>query len=342
MNKDEYFENLVSISLDGTLTDAEREKLAACLADDPSYVRLQQELEQMQSLLQDLPEFPETLHGDIMRRVEQEARLTVVQPEKPARRLPVFTMVAAAAIVVLAVLGGGLGEMFNMVAVGNGAGSSGGSMASTDTTEGMTALTDELENEIAGSMDNRSDAGSATAATGGAAEQKQNSGRARMSEDNGNDNGEENGLMTDYIETEEPSLFMAEPEDTPAAPDSPEEADSTETSDYAVLDRAAVQENSAEPKQQSVTLPESLLHTSVAHCYLAEGTGELPNIAGELLLHENGVSYFSLPNNMSTIEETLAAVEQAGYQVSAYESVGLTIDSKASTWMLIVSETPQE
>ena len=108
MSDEEYFEQLCSNSIDGTLTDSEREKLEAHLAECPSCAALKEDLEQMRALFAEEAEPPAGLHESIMQRLEQESKLKVVQPEKPVRRMPVFTMVAAAAAVVLVVLGGGI------------------------------------------------------------------------------------------------------------------------------------------------------------------------------------------------------------------------------------------
>ena len=84
-------------------------------------------------------------------------------------------------------------------------------------------------------------------------------------------------------------------------------------------------------------MPEALSGVSVAHCYLASGTGELPDIGGELLSTDETVSYFLLDNSMATIQDTFKALEEAGFEVSAYEGLGLTLDSKAESWLLIVT-----
>ncbi|RGM78508.1 zf-HC2 domain-containing protein [Butyricicoccus sp. OM06-6AC] len=109
MNEEEYFEQLCSNSVDGTLTDSEKQKLEEHLAECPSCAALKEDLEQMHSMLAvDETEPPAGLHDSIMERLRQEETVRVVAPQKPMRRLPVFTMVAAAAVVVLVVLGGGL------------------------------------------------------------------------------------------------------------------------------------------------------------------------------------------------------------------------------------------
>ena len=65
-----------------------------------------------------------------------------MQPEKPVRRMPVFTMVGVAAAVVLVVLGGGLMPSFSTV----GNGSSG---ASADAGDAVAAVTADSYSEIA-------------------------------------------------------------------------------------------------------------------------------------------------------------------------------------------------
>ena len=158
MRDEEYFEQLCSNSIDGTLTEAEREKLEAHLAECPSCAALQQDLEWMQAAFAEEAEPPAGLHDGIMQRLRQESRLEVVQPEKPVRRMPVITMVAAAAVVVLVVLGGGLMPMF-FSTVGTGA--TGGTTAEAVATDGAAAggamneavAADAAEAGVAGSSD---------------------------------------------------------------------------------------------------------------------------------------------------------------------------------------------
>ena len=81
MSDEEYFEQLVSNSLDGTLTDSEREKLEEHLVECPSCAALKQDLEQMRAWFAEEAEVPEGLHEGIMQKLEQETKLRVVQPE---------------------------------------------------------------------------------------------------------------------------------------------------------------------------------------------------------------------------------------------------------------------
>ena len=284
MSDKEYYEQLCSNSIDGTLTDSEREKLEAHLAECPSCAALKQDLEQMHALFSTEAALPDGLHEKIMQCVEQEAKLRVVQPEKPARRLPVFTMVAAAAVVVLAVLGGGVGQVFGMVNMGSGVSASNASTAA----------------------DASADAGEAPPAEPAAPE-------SYSVPESGAENpaGEDGG---DHADTAVPAGGGAvEPRD----------------SGPAVMQAGG--------ETEAFSLPEALSGVSVAHCYLASGTGELPDIGGELLSTDETVSYFLLDNSMATIQDTFKALEEAGFEVSAYEGLGLTLDSKAESWLLIVT-----
>ena len=74
MNEEEYFEQLCSNSVDGTLTDSEKQKLEEHLAECPSCAALKEDLEQMHSMLAvDETEPPAGLHDSIMERLRQEA-----------------------------------------------------------------------------------------------------------------------------------------------------------------------------------------------------------------------------------------------------------------------------
>ncbi|MFR0925033.1 MAG: anti-sigma factor family protein [Butyricicoccus sp.] len=73
MNEEEYFEQLCSNSVDGTLTDSEKQKLEEHLAECPSCAALKEDLEQMHSMLAvDETEPPAGLHDSIMERLRQE------------------------------------------------------------------------------------------------------------------------------------------------------------------------------------------------------------------------------------------------------------------------------
>lgn len=324
MNEEEYFEQLCSNSVDGTLTDSEREKLEAHLAECPSCAALKRDLEEMRALWGEEVEVPDDLHEGIMDALRQENKLHVVQPEKPVRRMPVFTMVGVAAAVVLVVLGGGLMPSFSTVGSGSSdsaaAGESPAVFADSYTAQ-ADAPSDSTENEIAEAAEDAGirAAGGSTANTapatndiapGGASSSEavpqtgENSAPAVVSLPEGTDSG---------------SIAMQSEPGGRAAVNSSDSSDSTATARTGA----------------ALTLPEAAHGLRVAHCYIAEG-GSLPELGGTLLYSDSDAAWFLLDNNMTVLQDTLSALEKAGCTVAAYEDIGLTIDSKADSWLLIV------
>lgn len=328
MSDEEYFEQLVSNSLDGTLTDSEREKLEEHLAECPSCAALKQDLKQMRAWFAEEVETPEGLHEGIMQKLEQETKLRVVQPEKPVRRMPVFTMVAAAAVVVLVVLGGGLMPAFSTVdstRSGNATAASDGAAAADTASQ---AVADAAE-DAGLTADNEENAGAAVVPPeGGQAVQPRNSvpenGTAARQNSTESTPEQAAGSSSDAAETTDDEVWAElQPNTKAAAGGSAEQAE------------AKVNIALAEA-QPSLTLPDSLRGVSVAHCYFATGGAELPDLDGQLVSTADGISWFLLQNNMSNLQDTLGQMEDAGFTVSAYEDLGLTIDSKAASWLLIV------
>lgn len=318
MSDEEYFEQLCSNSIDGTLTDAEKEKLEEHLAECPSCAALKADLEQMRALFLSETEVPDSLHASIMQGVEKEAKLKVVQPEKPVRRLPVFTMVAAAAVVVVVVLGGGLGEIFGRVNIRGDA-----SNASTPIEVPIVAR--EVQAEVEDAAEH------AELWQGGATvvvEPQDDSGSAAQP------NQPAPGKLAESAVEQPTEAANKQVPMTELAPGTNKKI----VASVAPEDTASVAAK-APRAVGTLRMPESLRGTSVAHCYLASGTAEMPDIVGELLLTEDTFSYFLMENSMTAIQDTLKSLEDAGYSVSAYEGVGLSIDSKADSWLLIVSKT---
>lgn len=330
MSDEEYFEQLCSNSIDGTLTDSEREKLEAHLAECPSCAALKEDLEQMRALFAEEAEPPAGLHESIMQRLEQESKLKVVQPEKPVRRMPVFTMVAAAAAVVLVVLGGGLMPMFSTV-------SGGSTAASTASTADGSAAAPETD--VSGEVQEAAgEAGLAQEDATAVAGESQTEGAASsapfsVTPEPQAEPGDTAGGSTAPAAQSEPKLAEVQPsQEEPAdgAAADPESGSSEPSGGNAP--QAMTSENVA----KTVTVPESLRTVAVSHCYIAQGGGELPDIGGKLLATDGKASWFLLDNDLSTLQDTLNAVEEAGFTVSGYEGAGLTIDSKATSWLLAV------
>ena len=316
MNEEEYFEQLCSNSVDGTLTDSEKQKLEEHLAECPSCAALKEDLEQMRSLMTVDEEPPAGLHDSIMERLRQETPVQVVAPQKPMRRMPVFTMVAAAAVVVLVVLGGGLMPAFSTV---GSSGSSASESASADA--GDAAADGGMQEEIQQSVQDSAD----TSSSGASNSSPQKSGTASQSANSSSYSGQNDIVEDSSTDTQSDAGAVAE---------------QNAGVDRSITVPEPVTEQPAQEQVQTqtvLTLPQSLHGAHTAYCYVAMGGSSLPDIGGELLAQENGTSWFRLDNSMETLEKTLQIVEQAGYTVTAYDKVDLTIDSHADSWILAIT-----
>ena len=133
-------------------------------------------------------------------------------------------------------------------------------------------------------------------------------------------------------------------EDTTGEVDPAEQADDRST--IAGKDETAPRPAESVPDAGTVTtyaaerigVPEKLQGTSVAHCYVAYGADTLPEIGGTLAAQDGNTSYILLDNSMEVIQNTFKLLEDAGYTVQADDALGLTIDSKADAWLLIVEQ----
>lgn len=325
MNDEEYFEQLCSNSVDGTLTDSEREKLEEHLAECPSCAALLRDLKEMRALFKQEPEVPDDLHDGIMDKLRQETKLHVVQPEKPVRRMPVFTMVGVAAAVVLVVLGGGLMPSFSTVG-------SSGSTASADAGDtSAAATTDSYSIDAGAASDSAPEEVAEAAENAGVNSAAQSAPQTAVQGTS--------DIAAGGSASSEAAPQTAKEEDTPAVTSLPEANSGIAAQSSDAVGRAIADGDSsgivAAEDTGVLTLPEAVHGLRVAHCYIAEG-GELPEIDGKLLYSDSSAAWFQLDNNMSTLQDTLNALEKSGCTVTAYEDVGLTLDSKAESWLLIV------
>ena len=324
MNEEEYFEQLCSNSVDGTLTDSEREKLETHLAECPSCAALKRDLEEMRALWGEEVEVPDDLHEGIMDALRQENKLHVVQPEKPVRRMPVFTMVGVAAAVVLVVLGGGLMPSFSTV----GSGSSGASADAGDTAVAVTA--DSYSDDAGAASDG---------AAADIAEAAENAGMNSTSRSIPETTVQGTSDIAAGGSASGETAPQTGDSSAPAVTSLPEGTDSGSIAAQSEPGgRAAVNSSDSTATARTgaaLTLPEAAHGLRVAHCYIAEG-GSLPELGGTLLYSDSDAAWFLLDNNMTVLQDTLSALEKAGCTVAAYEDIGLTIDSKADSWLLIV------
>lgn len=115
MTECEKYQELCAAFVDDELTAEELASLQAHLAGCPECTEYLDDLRQVAGLCREKPpEPPETLHENIMQYIVAEAQATVVQPEHRRRTLPVFTVLAAAAVVVLCVLSGVSSDFINL------------------------------------------------------------------------------------------------------------------------------------------------------------------------------------------------------------------------------------
>ena len=278
----------------------------------------------MRALWGEEVEVPDDLHEGIMDALRQENKLHVVQPEKPVRRMPVFTMVGVAAAVVLVVLGGGLMPSFSTVGSGGSdstaAGDSAAVLADSYTAQ-ADAPADSTENEIAEAAEDAGirAAGGSTANTAPATNDLAPGGTS--SSEAAPQTGENSAPAVISLPegTDSGSIAVQSEPGGRAAVNSSDSSDSTATARTGA----------------ALTLPEAAHGLRVAHCYIAEG-GSLPELGGTLLYSDSDAAWFLLDNNMTVLQDTLSALEKAGCTVAAYEDIGLTIDSKADSWLLIV------
>ena len=258
MNDEEYFEQLCSNSVDGTLTDSEREKLEAHLAECPSCAALLRDLREMRALFAQEAEAPDSLHDGIMEQLRQETKLHVVQPEKPVRRMPVFTMVGVAAAVVLVVLGGGLMPSFSTV----GSGSSGASADAGDTAAAVTA--DSYSDDAGAASDG---------AAADIAEAAENAGvnSASRSVPETAVQGTSDIAAGGSASGETAPQAAAE-EDTPSVFSLPEADSSIAAQSGGISGRAISDGDSAgivpDEDTGALTLPEAVRGLRIAHCYI--------------------------------------------------------------------------
>lgn len=300
MNSCERYEELCSADLDGMLRKDEQAELQEHLAVCPECKAYWQALQEMQAQIQEEPNaIPEDLHESIMHTVMEEAKTTVIQTEKPHRRPPVFTMIAAAAAVVMLVLTGAIGDII----------STGRDMLDVDG-EGTTQPSVARETPADPAQPAPF---SAELPTGeqpdGAAEQPDDAVAPKQAQPD--KNAPEQGETT-------PSGGEGDTQDSPRAQIAPRMA-------------------AVDPDLRAT--PASLKDASFAFCYVATGTGELPNIAATYLdRSEDGqVAYYSIKNDMSVLEKALSDLSKSGFEPEHYDTIpGVLMDNKAETGLIVV------
>lgn len=146
MTECEKYQELCAAFVDDELTAEELASLQAHLAVCPSCAEYLDDLRQVVGLCREKPpEPPEAFHENIMQYIVAQAQATVVQPEHRRRTLPVFTVLAAAAVVVLCVLSGVSSDFINLQTGTTSGAASSGAADSGVAAEGIAPRTAQIE-----------------------------------------------------------------------------------------------------------------------------------------------------------------------------------------------------
>lgn len=321
-----YYEDLCSLSLDDELTAAERAALEAHLTICPACASYMEQLREMQKLLAvDSLTAPSSLHEDIMELVLADAQKTASPVPVKKRFVPVFTMLAAAAAAVMLVTSGTVGDMFRSsgntgampAAADSAAMDTGAAAGGTDPAVfGVEKAADVPVQEIKPSLE----AGLPEADAAAPAETE-----------------------TEKKQVTVPEGESAPKKEEPAAPQTASEnpPKATENGNAPAAGARSVM-SAAAPAGLSVVLPETpsaLKEQGFASCYVAVGTGKLPDFGGTLTAEvpESKVYYFTIKSNMSVLEKALTALDGAGYSAVQRDDVqSITIDAKAENALLVI------
>lgn len=324
-----YYEDLCSLALDDELTAAEQAELHAHLAVCPECAAYMEELRGMQRLLAtELPEVPSSLHEDIMELVLAQAQEQTRPPER-RRIVPMFTMLAAAAAAVMLVTSGTVGNWF---------GAGGAPMAGGAATAGApeTAAMDAGVQGAVGALPD------------GAVFSAPVSGDTKPADAGTTDTG------TASTADAGAGAANSAPVQAQIAPAQAENKNETAAAAGgeapAVAPRSATRQ--AEPPAEggdataSITsLPDSaaivLQQQSYAACYVAQGTGKLPEFGGSLVAQsaDGKTLYFALSSNLSDQEQVLGELAKAGYNTEKRDDIkDVMVDTKSEQVLLIITQ----
>ncbi len=293
-----YYQDQCAAYLDGELNAADQAELDIHLAVCPDCAEYLGALREMgRTLAVGDSEIPSSLHEDIMGVVLAEANSTARAAQK-RHYMPVFTMLSAAAVVVLLVMTGTVGDL-----MGTGRTDS---MAGTATVDGAARSAPG-----AAKFDAPAPAQSIAPDTGAAADNAApKSARAHAA---------------------------APAADAPAVNDvMPGDAASGDAApSVQSVPEAGTARMAALPELPE--LPAALQSESFAFCYVAEGGGTLPEFGGVLAAEsaDQTAHYYRVKG--TSLEKALTALTEAGYEaVSQDNAPGIVIDHKAGSGLLII------
>ena len=325
MNDHEYYLDLCSLSLDGELSAEERASLEAHLAACPECAAFQEELRAMRQMLaaDDITP-PPSLHEEIMERVLAEA-VSKAAPVPKRRFVPVFTLIAAAAVVVLLVTTGTIGNWTNLGFTSNDTATmsgdaSAGAGAAQFAADGATF---EAAMDAGGAESAPAEPSAAQSAVPESDQAMKSSGSKAVVQ----------GESTQPAVTQDQSAPAQEPAAQQPAP-AEGGAPQVMTAQPRVARGADVADAAALP-----ATPAALQEQSYAFCYVASGAGSAPDFGGTLVAEsEDGTAhYYTLKNSAGDIEKAVAALKDAGFACSQRAELDkIVFDKEASLGLVIV------
>lgn len=291
-----HYEDLCSAAVDGTLTREEKKELEAHLKTCPACREYLEDMREMRTLWRELDHpLPDGLHASIMAAVgadrAEHTPVDAPQPEEPTEKirniLPPHARKRTVPVIGMLVAAA---ACVTLVLTGGMA--------------GVISNGDPVVTETA----------SAAAASGPAAAPRS----AQAAED-----------MSEAVPFSDLAPDAADASEQDAA----ETENAPQASAYTAPKAGAAQAQAQAPSagvqaaagiEPVVELPEALSEYEFAAAYLAVGSNELPSVEGAvLLLEEDGRSYYSLPDDISVLEDVIDALSATGYSVSVINVTGV-------------------
>lgn len=299
------YEELCSAYVDHALSRAEKQELEAHLAECPDCRAYVEELRAMRALWRSMETpAPEGLHEQIMERIEQETRAAIAPVPAKKRRVPVFTMMAAAAACLLLAVTGSLSGVL--------------SQADPDqTADAVVAQSRQTEPapQAAAADDAQADA-------------------AAVLPEQADDSQLQAAAPQPAADVPAAASYSNAPESVPDAAQAP-------TAETPASKIRSVEPDAQMPMAMSVMLPpDALAGMSFANCYLAQGgaADAIPAIEqASLLVTEDGVSYYQVANNESAIAQVLEALSHAGFTVEVNAASPVALDRKADAVLFMIA-----
>lgn len=300
------YEELCSAYVDHALSRAEKQELEAHLAECPDCRAYVEELRAMRALWRSMETpAPEGLHEQIMERIEQEARAAIAPVPAKKRRVPVFTMMAAAAACLLLAVTGSLS----------------GVLSQADPDQAADAVVAQNSR-------------SAQTPQAAAADDAQADAAVALPEQ-ADDSQLQAAAPQPAADVPAAASYSSAPE---SAPDAAQDQTAAGTPNPKLR---AAEPDAQTPMVMSVVLPpDALAGMSFANCYLAQGgaADAIPSIEqASLLVTEDGVSYYQVANNESAIAQVLEALSHAGFTVEVNAASPVALDRKADAVLFMIA-----